>query len=66
MSQSDESHESFTDDEAAFLRHVRFGALPPRVQPADYVEVTETDPPARGLLMTKFEMDGQAILYAGG
>jgi hypothetical protein len=37
--------ERFTDEEAAFLRHVRFGELPPRVLPSDYVEVVETDPP---------------------
>ncbi len=33
----------FTDDEAAFLRHARFGELPPRVRPEDRVELTETD-----------------------
>jgi hypothetical protein len=35
----------FTDEEAAFLRHVRFGELPPRVRPEERVEVTETDDP---------------------
>jgi hypothetical protein len=37
--------ERFSDDEAAFLRHVRFGELPSRVRPEDLVETTETDPP---------------------
>lgn len=37
--------ERFTDEEAAFLRYVRFGQLPPRVLPADYVELVEIDPP---------------------
>jgi hypothetical protein len=37
--------EHFTDEELAFLRHVRFGELPPRVKPEDYVELQETDPP---------------------
>jgi hypothetical protein len=34
----------FTDEEAAFLRHVRFGELPDRVLPAEWVELTETEP----------------------
>ncbi|MEV1333991.1 hypothetical protein AB0J20_30960 [Micromonospora costi] len=34
----------FTDDEYAFLRHVRFGELPPAVRPEERVELTETDP----------------------
>lgn len=33
----------FTDEEAAFLRHARFGELPPRVLPAERVELVETD-----------------------
>jgi len=38
----------FTDEEAAFLRHVRFGELPARVRPDDLVPLRETDPrPAR-------------------
>ncbi|MGQ0840191.1 hypothetical protein [Actinokineospora sp.] len=36
--------ERFTDEEFAFLRFVRFGELPPRVLPADLVELKETDP----------------------
>lgn len=36
---------TFTDAELAFLRHVRFGELPPRVLPEEYVELAETDPP---------------------
>ncbi|MCW3844117.1 hypothetical protein ONA70_28905 [Micromonospora yasonensis] len=39
-----EPSESFTDDEYAFLRHVRFGELPPAVRPEDRVALTETDP----------------------
>jgi hypothetical protein len=38
--------ERFTDEELEFLRHVRFGQLPERVRPEDYVELTESDPPA--------------------
>jgi hypothetical protein len=37
------THES-TDDEYAFLRHVRFGELPDHVPLADLVELVETDP----------------------
>jgi len=33
----------FTDEEAEFWRHVRFGELPERVLPEDRVELTETD-----------------------
>ena len=40
-----ESTESLTDDEAEFLRHVRFGELPPRVRPEERVELLETDVP---------------------
>lgn len=39
-----EPRESFTDEEYAFLRHVRFGELPPRVSPEDRMESTETEP----------------------
>jgi hypothetical protein len=39
-----EPTESFTDEEYAFLRHVRFGELPPAVRPEDRVALTETDP----------------------
>ncbi|MFC3505745.1 hypothetical protein ACFOOK_32945 [Micromonospora krabiensis] len=35
---------SFSDDEYAFLRHVRFGELPPAVRPEERVALTETDP----------------------
>ncbi|SCF22313.1 hypothetical protein GA0074696_3551 [Micromonospora purpureochromogenes] len=35
---------SFDDEEYAFLRHVRFGELPPAVRPDERVELTETDP----------------------
>ncbi|WP_231934616.1 hypothetical protein [Micromonospora viridifaciens] len=38
-----EPTESFTDEEYAFLRHVRFGELPPAVRPEERVELTETD-----------------------
>lgn len=34
----------FTDEELAFLRHVRFGELPARVLPEDQVMLIETDP----------------------
>lgn len=37
--------ERFTDEELAFLRYVRFGELPERVSPAEWVETSETDPP---------------------
>jgi hypothetical protein len=38
------SDTSFTDDEFAFLRHVRFGELPAAVRPDERVELTETEP----------------------
>jgi hypothetical protein len=40
----DETNERFSDDEVAFLRHVRFGELPSRVRPDDRVELVETEP----------------------
>jgi hypothetical protein len=44
VSEDAASSERFSDEEAAFLRHVRFGELPPRVRPSDFVELTETEP----------------------
>jgi hypothetical protein len=41
-----EDHESpirFTDEEAAFLRHVRFGELPARIRPSERIELVETE-----------------------
>lgn len=40
----DHTDVSFTDEEYGFLRHVRFGELPPGVRPEERVELTETDP----------------------
>ncbi|MFF4874449.1 MULTISPECIES: hypothetical protein [unclassified Micromonospora] len=37
------AEQPFTDDEYAFLRHVRFGELPPAVRPDERVELTESD-----------------------
>ena len=43
-----EPAESFTDEEYAFLRHVRFGELPVRVRPEERIESAETEfPPDR-------------------
>jgi hypothetical protein len=38
------AEQPFTDDEYEFLRHVRFGELPPAVRPEERVELTETEP----------------------
>ena len=35
----------FTDEEFAFLRYARFGELPERVLPSEWVASQETDPP---------------------
>jgi hypothetical protein len=43
MLDDQEAPAEFTDDELAFLRHVRFGELPPRVVPEAMVELTETE-----------------------
>jgi hypothetical protein len=45
MGEHAEPRERFTDEEVAFLRHVRFGALPPRILPEDRVELREADAP---------------------
>jgi hypothetical protein len=37
------------DNESAERRHIRFGALPARVRPEDWVEENETDPPVHEL-----------------
>jgi hypothetical protein len=39
----DQDAAGFTDDELAFLRHVRFGELPVRIGPEAMVELTETE-----------------------
>jgi hypothetical protein len=36
--------ERFSEEEVAFLRHVRFGELPPPIPPEDRLELTETEP----------------------
>ena len=44
MVADDSAHsDRLTDEEAAFLRHVRFGELPERVLPDDLVPLRETD-----------------------
>ena len=43
MAENQESPERFTDEQAAFLRHVRFGELPARPAPQELVALTETD-----------------------
>jgi hypothetical protein len=40
-----EDAQPFTDEEAAFWRHVRWGQLPVRVSPEEWVELQETDEP---------------------
>jgi hypothetical protein len=40
----DETGDKLNDDQLAFLRHARFGELPLRTPPAQFVELTETDP----------------------
>jgi hypothetical protein len=45
MIEDDASVVRFSDEDAAFLRHLRFGELPPRVRPEDQVEETEADLP---------------------
>jgi hypothetical protein len=43
MTEDQEPTIRFTDEESAFLRHVRFGELPPRVLPSEWVELVETE-----------------------
>jgi hypothetical protein len=38
-----------SDRDAAVLRRARFGHLPARIAPDDWVEETDTDPPAHEL-----------------
>lgn len=59
----DAAPERFTDDELAFLRFARFGELPARVAPAEWVEVVETEQPS---LPTRHRFDpGPESLYWG-
>lgn len=44
MGEDHDPAEPFTDEELAYLRHVRFGQLPARVRPDELVETEETDP----------------------
>jgi hypothetical protein len=43
VTEKDKPGEQFTDEEDAFLRHIRFGELPERVLPEDQVQLTETE-----------------------
>lgn len=56
---------TFTDPDLEFLRHARFGELPPRVRPADLIGLIETEPrrdwPYEGL-----SRDQSDILRSGG
>jgi hypothetical protein len=45
----DDASVRISDEDAALLRHIRFGELPSRMRPEDWVEETETDPPAHEL-----------------
>jgi len=56
---------TFTDAEMAFLRHVRFGALPAPVRPDDRVELEETDP-KRGWPDAAPSPEQRQALLAGG
>lgn len=42
--------EQFTDEELAFLRHVRFGQAPERVRPEQVVPLVESEQPQRDSL----------------
>lgn len=44
MTNPEHESERFSDDELSFLRHARFGELPPRVLPDERVELRETEP----------------------
>ena len=49
MIEDDASVVRISDEDAALLRHIRFGELPSRIRPEDWVEETETDLPAHEL-----------------
>lgn len=53
--------EHFTDEEMAFLRYARFGELPPRVLPTEWVELQETDPPPL-VIRKPFDTGDQATM----
>jgi hypothetical protein len=44
MDEDRESVEPLTDEELAHQRRVRFGQLPARVRPEDFIETEETEP----------------------
>lgn len=44
VAMADDERVVFSDEEAAFLRHARFGELPSRVRPDELVELQETEP----------------------
>jgi hypothetical protein len=59
------TEESFTDEELAFLRHVRFGELPQGVRPQDRVELAETEP-ARNSVDLGIDPEQQQVLHGAG
>jgi hypothetical protein len=60
-----DEQERFTDEELAFLRHARFGELPPRVRPEDLVELVETDA-RRDVPETLGDPDERRLWLGGG
>jgi hypothetical protein len=57
--------ERFTDTELNFLRHARFGEMPPRIRPEDRVELEETEAPRTWLDIGPSREQQQAT-HAGG
>ena len=60
MIENDASAVRFSDEDLVFLRRVRFGELPPRIRPQDWVEETETDLPTHEL-----ELSIQIVYHPG-
>jgi hypothetical protein len=45
MDDEQRGEDTFTDDELSFLRYARFGELPARVLPTEWVEMVESEQP---------------------
>lgn len=56
--------ERFTDEEMAFLRFARFGELPPRVLPSEWVETLETEQPSLPARQ-RFDLGPEGVPYVG-
>ena len=61
----DDASVRLSDHELAVLRQLRFGELPARARPEEWIEETETDPPDHELERTIPIVQNPGVTYGG-